>query len=237
MESIVAIVILAIITTTIAILEVKIKNPQAAISKKNINEDSYQRYAKFYEQFIPTDIQFENKISIICKEILVEKNRNLKDLAERAGCTYDECILKIKYLQNKRIVPNFYIEHIEGRLLDCTKEDITLLKKYKPYIYKNHLTISEIASRLPGANLKNLEQLKKQVYDELKKLDEKNLINGIKFNEVDKEILYYTIEKRKQDKDIISIRCENCGAINDVNRRSKTRCSYCNTIVEDKTSE
>lgn len=91
--------------------------------------------------------------------------------------------------------------------------------------------------RTKNSPLENLEEYKTQVYEDLKKLNEKNLINGIKLNEVDKEILYYTIEKRKKDKDIISIRCENCGAINDVNRGSKTRCEYCDTIIEDKTIE
>ena len=70
-----------------------------------------------------------------------------------------------------------------------------------------------------------------------KTLYDKDLINGVKLNEVDKEILYYTVEKNKKEKDFISIRCKNCGAINDVNRGNKTRCEYCNTIIEDKTVE
>ena len=58
------------------------------------------------------------------------------------------------------------------------------------------------------------------------------MINGIKINEVDKEIIYYTIEKSKVT-DLISVECDNCGAINDVDRGIKTRCKYCNTIIEE----
>lgn len=94
-----------------------------------------------------------------------------------------------------------------------------------------------MASRLPGASIANLEKYKEQVFNELKMLYDKDLINGVKLNEVDKEILYYTVEKRKKEQDFISMRCGNCGAINDVNRGGKTRCEYCNTIMEDNTIE
>ena len=112
---------------------------------------------------------------------------------------------------------------------------ISVIRKFNGFY--NHLTISEMASRLQGASIANLEKYKEQVFNELKMLYDKDLINGVKLNEVDKEILYYTVEKNKKEKDFISIRCKNCGAINDVNRGNKTRCEYCNTIIEDKTVE
>lgn len=90
---------------------------------------------------------------------------------------------------------------------------------------------------MPGATLKNIDKYNEEVFNDIKNLYEKDLINGIKLNEVDKEILYYKVEKQKKEKDYISIRCKNCGAMNDVNRGSKTRCEYCDTIIEDKTVE
>lgn len=202
-----------------------------------VNQDSYQRYAKFYEHAIPADILFEDKMNKIYKAITVDRNKDIKKIAAKAGCSYDECILKIRYLKHKRQIGEFHIDHINGKLLPCSKEDNELLEKYKPFLYNNHLTISEMASRMPGATLSNLEKQKEQVFNDLKNLYDKELINGIKLNEVDKEILYYTVEKRKKEKDYISIRCNNCGAINDVNRGSKTRCEYCGTIIEDKIIE
>ena len=31
---------------------------------------------------------------------------------------------------------------------------------------------------------------------------------------------------------MVSINCENCGALNDVNRGGKVRCEYCGSIIE-----
>ena len=230
-----ALLIIVIIST---LNNVKTKNKYTKVTNTGtVNQDSYQRYAKFYEHAIPADILFEDKMNKIYKAITIEKKRDIKKIAAKAGCSYDECILKIRYLKNKRQIGELHIDHVNGKLLPCSEEENALLEKYKPFLYNNHLTISEMAARMPGATLSNLEEQKKQVFNDLKKLYDKDLINGIKLNEVDKEILYYTVEKRKKEKDFISIRCTNCGAINDVNRGSKTRCEYCNTIVEDKTIE
>lgn len=237
MENIIIIILFIIIITFTILNNVKTKKKYSKITTENINQESYQRYAKFYEHAIPADILFENKMNAIYKAINIDKKRDIKKIAEKAGCSYDECILKIRYLKNKRRIGDFHIDHINGKLLECSKEDSELLTKYKPYIYQNHLTIAEMASRLPGASIANLEKYKIQVFNDLKNLYDKDLINGIKLNEVDKEILYYTVEKRKKEKDFISMRCGNCGAINDVNRGSKTRCEYCDTIIEDITVE
>ena len=40
--------------------------------------------------------------------------------------------------------------------------------------------------------------------------------------------------EKKKVRDYITINCPNCGALNDVNRGSKVRCEYCETIIEDK---
>ena len=215
-----------------------LKNKYNKVTKNGtVNQDSYQKYAKFYETVVPQDQHFNDKMNKIYEQIEINKKKDIKKIAASAGCTYEECILKIRYLKNKRQINEYHIDHINGKLIPCTEAENKLLKKYKPYIYNNHLTIAEIATRLPEATTKNLSALKEQVYSEIKDLYESNLLNGIKINEVDKELVYYTIEKRKKEKDYISISCDNCGALNDVNRGSKVRCAYCNTIIEDKTVE
>ena len=238
MENVFIIALILIIVIISIDNRIKVKKKYNNLKNSgNINEESYQRYAKFYEHSIPADILFEKKMNIIYQAIVVEKKKDIKKIAAKAGCSYDECILKIRYLKNKRQIGDLHIDHINGMLLPCSPEDNELLIKYKPYIYQNHLTIKEMAARMPGASIKNLDKYKEKVFNDLKNLYDKDLINGIKLNEVDKEILYYTVEKTKKEKDFISIRCENCGAINDVNRGNKTRCEYCNTIIEDKTVE
>lgn len=235
----VIIIELLLIVVIISVLNsIKNKKEYTKVTKAGtVNQDSFQRYAKFYEHAIPADILFEEKMNKIYQAIMIDKKKDIKQIAAKAGCSYDECILKIRYLKNKRQIGDMHIDHINGKLLPCSEEDNALLEKYKPFLYNNHLTISEMASRMPGATLSNLEKQKEQVFNDLKNLYDKDLINGIKLNEVDKEILYYTVEKRKKEKDYISIRCKNCGAINDVNRGSKVRCEYCGTIIEDIIAE
>lgn len=131
-----------------------LKNKYNKVTKTGtVNQDSYQRYAKFYETVVPQDQHFNDKMNKIYEQIEINKKKDIKKIAASAGCTYEECILKIRYLKNKRQI-----------------------------------------------------------------------------NEVDKELVYYTIEKRKKEKDYISISCDNCGALNDVNRGSKVRCAYCTPL-------
>lgn len=202
-----------------------------------VNQPSYQRYAKFYDNIVPEDEDFENKINKIYNLIEVDKLRDIKKIAEKAGCTYEECTLKIKYLKNKRQLGTYHLDHKSGQIYPCTEEEYNLIEKYKPYIYYNHFSIDEIARRMPGVTRDNLPQVKEKIYDEIYDLYDSNLLNGIKINEVDKEIIYYTVEKRKKEKDFITMRCPNCGALNDLNRGSKVRCAYCGTIIEDIVNE
>lgn len=209
------------------------------ITDKNmtINEKSFQNYAKFYGMMIPVDDEFNKKLNKIYRLIVIENVDDINFIAKDTGCTYEECILKIKYLKNKRAIGEYYIDHINGIVKKCSKDDLALLKKYKPYIYgKNHLQINEIAARMPMTTINNLKEREQEVIKDLKYLYNKDLINGIILDEVDGKITYYSIEKRLK-KDTVSIDCENCGAINDVTRGGKTRCGYCGLIIEDKDNE
>jgi len=197
----------------------------------NINEWSFQRYAKFYGNMVLKDEMFEEKMNKICNLVLNEKLDDIAFIAKESGCSYDECVLKIRYLKNKRAIGDLYIDHVNGLIKRCSLSDQRLLKKYSHYLYQHHLQIDEIAVRMPHASSRNLERIRGEVFNDLAYLDSKGLINGIILNQVDGTILYYSVEKHK--KDMISINCPNCGALNDLNRGSKVRCEYCDSIISE----
>lgn len=197
----------------------------------NINEWSFQRYAKFYGNMVLRDDKFQQKMEKICYLVLTQEEEDIKFIAKESGCTYEECILKIRYLKNKRKIGDLYIDYINGLLKKCSPQDQRLLDIYKHFLYTNHFQIDEMAIRMPQTSSLNIEQVKNKIFDDLCYLDDKGLINGIILNKVDKKIVYYSIEKHKNDVDFVSINCPNCGAINDVNKGSKIRCEYCDTII------
>ncbi len=195
----------------------------------NVNEWSYQRYARFYGNNELKDEEFINKINKIKKLILEDKKNNLYDIASESNCTYDECILKICYLKNKRELGDYYIDAPAGLISLCNPDDLILLKKYQHPIYYKNASIDEIS--------KELKMDKKDVWKELIYLDNKKLLNGVILDVVDDKIIYYRLEKRAFEKDYVTINCTNCGALLDVRRGSKVRCDHCDTIVEDKQVE
>lgn len=210
------------------------KHTKITVRNQTINEKSYQRYGKFYGDLILLDQEFENKINKIYDLVVNQKKTDINEIAYLTNCTYEECILKIKYLKNKRAIDDCYIDTMSGIIKKCSTEDKKLINKYKPFIYGNHYQPNEIALKLQGTTIDNLEKREEEVFEELKYLNEKNLINGIMINEVDKKIIYYSVEKHLKEKEFISINCPSCGALNDIHRGSKDRCEYCNYIIEDK---
>lgn len=157
---------------------------------------------------------------------------DIEKIAKASGCYYDDCLLKIDYLKNKRIIGDLYIDTKNGIINDWSEEDEELLKKYQGFIYGNHSQIKEIATKMPGAEIKNLDAVEEKVFQDLCYLDDKHLLNGININRVNRKIIYYTIEKHKKEKDYITMNCPNCGAINDVDHHGKTRCDYYKIIIE-----
>ena len=212
----------------------KLQENSYANKPSNITEWSYQRFCNFFESVQPKDPQFEEKISKIYYLIVEKGLTDLDDIAEQSGCLYDELLLKIKYLKNKRKIGNLYVDRHDHVIRECTEADEKMLSKYEKYIYELHLQPREIAQKLPGASIKNLDSLEQTVLDEISYLDDKYLINGLNVDKVDKKIIYYTLEKHKKEKDYISINCDKCGALVEVPRDGKERCSYCKNIVEDK---
>lgn len=209
----------------------RIKNKK---NKGKISEWSYQRYARFYGNTLASDENFNKKLDIIYDLIINRGKTDIKEIAKLSSCTYEECILKIKYLKNKRKIGDLYIDSINGIINKCSAADKKMLDKYKKFIYYNHYQIDEIAANMHGATLENMDSIKEKVLKDLLYLDEKGLLNGIIINPIDEKITYYTIEKHKNEKDFITINCSSCGAINDVNRNGKTRCEYCKRIIEHK---
>lgn len=200
----------------------------------NINEWSFQRFARFFGFDTQKDEEFENKINTIEKLLEEDKLTDLNEIAEKSGCSYDECIVKIMYLKNKRRIEEYYIDKINGIIQECTKEDLKLIEKYTSYIYGKHCQIREMVLTMPGVNINNLEDKINETYNEIEYLYDKNLLNGIILNKVDKTIKYYHLEKHKNENNLETLNCPNCGALVDVNIGSKEKCRFCDTIVESK---
>ena len=198
--------------------------------KGNINEWSYKRYADFYGQMELADPNFNEKITKILKMIKDDNEEDIEFIAKESGCTVPECSLKIDYLKNKRLLDNIYIDRDYNRIIRCSEEDLRLIEKYKPFVYSSHRTIDEIVTLAP-ATTNDINENRETVRKELKYLINKRIINGVIYNEVDDKLIYYTVEKHKHDYDYATIECDKCGALNEVNYDSKTRCKYCGNII------
>ncbi len=229
---IILVLLLIIVVGYLAIYFSKWKsNSNKIIKNEHVNEDSFQNYAKFYGETIPHDEVFKKKLNKICFLITKQKMTDINKIATLSNCTLPECILKIKYLKNKRLIDDLYIDTNNMELLPCTLDDQELLDKYKPYIYGSHSQISDIITTLPNPEHLSIIDFKKKVLDDLIYLDKKDLLNGVKIDDIDGSIIYYTIEKRKTVHNRETVHCNNCGALNDVEITGKTRCGYCNSIV------
>lgn len=200
----------------------------------SVNEWSYKRFARFYDRVEFNDLEFEAKLSTIERMINVENCTDIRFIAQQSNCTYEECIIKIRYLKNKRVIGDCYIDTVNGIICKCTPEEEELIRKYQTLIYKYHYQIDDITLKLPNTSIDNYNTMREAVIRDIKYLTDRGLLNGVMFNDVDKIIIYYSIEKRKKWPDYITISCPNCGALSDVNRGSKVRCEYCDTIIEDK---
>lgn len=209
------------------------------ITKINISKNSFNNYSRYFADKEDEDDQdestFEDKVQKIYDLIINEKVTDLEFIRKDSGCnTLEECVLKIRYLENKRIIENHYIDLNSKTVKKCSLEDEKLLQKYCGFIYNQHLQIDEITLKLSTTTNKNYHQEKERVYQEILYLYDKCLLNGIRLNKVDRYISYYTIDKKRQKLDITMIKCPNCGANKELKRYSKVRCEYCNSIIEDK---
>lgn len=213
------------------------KDLEQRIDINHVNENSFQNYAKFYGEIVPSEADFDRKLNKIYILIKDHNKTDIKEIADLTFCTIPECVLKIKYLKNKRLIDDLYIDTNNMKLIPCSSEDQLLIDKFKPYIYGTHTQIAEFVNLVPNPDRLTIEEHKKKLLEELVYLDKKNLINGIKIDDIDGEIIYYTLEKRKTVKDRETVHCPNCGALNDVDITGKVRCAYCNSIVRGSKSD
>ena len=203
--------------------------------KGNISEWSFQRFAGFYDERVFPDPKFNEKIEAI-KNCINEKHlERLDEIANKSGCTFEETVMKIRYLKNKRIFDNIYIDRFNKAVKRCTTEDEKILEKYYNMLYYDHFSISEIAQRVPNYYNKPLPIIEEDVFKDIKYLYDKCIVNGIKLDEERKEIIYYTIEKHKKAQNYATVNCQKCGALVDVSRGGNGRCEYCGSITEDST--
>lgn len=175
------------------------------------------------------DSEFLSKCNIIYHLIIIDKLYDIKIIAKKANSTIEECILKIKYLIKNGYIKEYYVDTNNFLLLKVTQKDLELLNKYEPYIYNSQLQINEISNVISNNNKENIKEI---IYNDLLYLSKKNLLNGIVIDEIDRKIIYKPEENKKNNNDYESVKCPNCGALNDVNSYEKVRCQYCRNIIK-----
>ncbi len=201
--------------------------------KGRISEWSYQRFCGFYGDRILPDPQFNDKIAKIIDCVNNKKIESIYEIANESSCTFEECVMKIKYLKNKRIIGDYYIDYINRVLKPCIPEDMQILEKYYTMLYFNHYSIDEMARQVPNFHNKPITIIREDVYKDIKYLYEKCILNGIKLDEESQNIIYYTIEKHTRAEKYLTVNCSKCGALVDVSRGGNGRCDYCGSIEED----
>lgn len=199
---------------------------------KHIDDTSYIAYSNFYGEKAKNDATFQDKVNKIYNLIVKEKCDDIKFIAKETGCYYQECIIKINYLKHHNLISqDYYVDHINGYIKKCNKKDLTLLRKYTGFLYKHKLQIRDIAVKLPQTTSSKIPEAMETVRKEVKYLIEKDLIEGVIYNEVDDTLIYFM--DNTYGKDLITKDCPNCGADIELQRGGKARCEYCNCIVED----
>ena len=134
------------------------KDPYSShkIDTEHVNENSFQKYAKFYGEKYPSEENFDQKLNTIYSLIVDHGCRDIRQISDSTSCQLPECVLKIKYLKNKRLIGDLYIDTVNMKLLPCSEEDQVLLEKYKPFIYGSHVQVMDMASVLPNSNVNDV---------------------------------------------------------------------------------
>ena len=68
-------------------------------NKGKISEWSYQRFCGFYGDRILPDAKFDDKIASIISCVKDKHYENIYEIARESGCTFEECVMKLKYLK------------------------------------------------------------------------------------------------------------------------------------------
>jgi hypothetical protein len=86
-------------------------------------------------------------------------------------------------------------------------------------------------------NDKSFDEIRNEIFDDIKYLFNREILNGIKLDYEKKEIIYYSIEKKKTARFYNSINCSRCGALVEVPKGGSTTCDYCDNLVADVKEE
>ena len=203
--------------------------------RNSIYNERRRKPVEIYGEVDSSSDDFDTKVNSILS-CIKKGETDIKEIAKVSHCTYPECVMKIRYLKTAKKLENYYLDPISLRVFPCDKEDEALLKKYLDSLYKKHLSVEEMTEtiyKLDPYN-KTKEEYRDDIFNDLKYLSSKKLLEGIVLNEVDKSIKYYLDQNKERD--LVTVHCPNCGSLNDVDVDSKTRCKYCNTIIiVDKT--
>lgn len=232
------IILLGILTFVVAIIVKDSKRGNKNSEKRHLSTDkiseiSFQKYAKFFEMLIPKDPNFNKKINNLYNIVTTGKETDINIIAEKIDVDVSQCILMIKYLMNKRQLEKYYF-NIEKLIIKRIPEELEeKVNKYKPFIYNSFLQIEEMIKLIPELKSVEVEEAKRLIYNDLVFLYNNNLINGLKINTKTKEIIYYSLEKKKVDKNISTVICPHCGALNDLELNQKDSCVFCKKIIEE----
>ena len=224
-------ILVGIILIVVAILPLFIKKKE---KETKISEWSYKRFVAFYGVSALTDKEFYTKLDKILRAINVDKKTSLQEIADYSKCELEDCILKIRYLKNKRKIGDLIIDKANGVIKPCSPEEQMLIDKYKPFVFAEHLQIEEIARRGANADTNTLNQKVEEIKKDIKHLMELDLLNGIKYDEGTNILTYYSIEKHNKEKEYMTVECPKCGSLNDVSRTDKVKCTYCGETIEGK---
>ena len=206
-----------------------IKDIKETIESNQQYENSYNNVEMLYNKMENTDPEFKEKITKIYNLITIDKCESIKEIAEKSGCTYEECIIKIKYLKHNKKITNYYIDKHHGYIKKCTETERKLIKELSPYIYSAKLQPKEIAVRTYRSNEEDFKEHYEKVKKDLKTLIDKDLLDGVVYNEVDNKLIYYI---NRQNIEKMSITCKYCGAVKEIEKGNKERCEYCNSIID-----
>ena len=104
-----SLIIFIFIVTLSGLIILSIKNSSNVIYSKKTSQETYQHYAKFYDSVAEYDSNFERKLNRIIQLVKYQKENDLKVIAGEVGCTLEEVILKINYLENSKILNNVHM--------------------------------------------------------------------------------------------------------------------------------
>lgn len=188
-------IFLFIICILIYVNELKIKNKNnKKLDLNGIPEQAFKNYAQFWGYNIDNDINYQKKMEVIYHLIINKNQQNIKKIATKSKCSYDECIIKIKYLKHKKLINNYCIDNSTAKLIDSSFEDKKILEKYNKYLEQKNLQINQLAAVVPNSFATNTQEATEQVFNDLVYLEQKNLLDDIRIDKLNRYIYYYSEE-------------------------------------------